>query len=243
MKEIKTLSKRINEQLAEIERINGKADEAERVAESATHAVATLTDLRQQRARELAAAVVEKRAPDTANIEVRIADAESVVERAHVQADEARTMGEAFRARLAELQCDLELLQSQRRGVAIAEMERLRSDAIDEYVAAVEALGPIVARIKAADRMIRIVNPSDALPQVMPGELLFNRIHAERMPVPWSHSDRQKPERRIGLYSAPRNDGQYMPVMDSPKWMRGDALVKAEVAVQRESLCAAGFEI
>jgi hypothetical protein len=250
MKEIKALSKQIKDQEAEIKRISNEVEKTDRAAEAASQAVEAVSELRLRRAREMAAATVEKRAPDTAQIDVQIAETEAVSERRRIEADEAKAMGEILRARHAELQGELETLRLKRRGVAIAEMERMRGDAIDEYVDAVDKLGPIVARLKAADALIRRVNPSDALPKVMPGELLFNRIHAERMPIPWSHSDRPEP-RRLGNFYSPHPSvaqalaavDKFVPVLAAPEWMASGALVDAAVASEAEKLRGAGMEI
>ncbi|OJA74947.1 hypothetical protein BGV67_04525 [Burkholderia ubonensis] len=253
MKEIKALSKQIKDQEAEINRIEAAIKDSSQKEHMALHAVTVLSSMRQRRARDVAAAIVENRAPDTALIDRQIAEAEPISEAKRIEAEEAKTLVEVFRNRLEELQKDLELLVLKKRGIAIAELERQRGDAIDEYVEAVNAIGPIVARIKAADSLIRKVNPSPALPATLPGELIFGRIQHERLPIPWTHTDRKAPPPK-GAMAYPSYEvaaihaqySDYLPVLASPDWMVRDALLSAvnvEIEAGAAKLRAAGVEI
>ncbi|KFX30174.1 hypothetical protein [Ralstonia solanacearum] len=253
MKEIKAMTQKISVCSGEIERIEAEIARLDALAAAADGAGEELSALRRSRADEVARAFIEQRAPQTSQIDKEIGAAEKAGEKTRIDAESSKVSATVLRERVEGLRLELENLRLQRRGAAIAELQRVRDDALDEYVAAVNAVGPIVARLQAVDTLIRQVNPSPALPRLLPGEEVFVRIQNERLPIPKSRTNRPGPYVREGLYvEAPDFERgyalcrQYAPCLPGPDWMEGSVLqgaVNAEVESGSEKLRAVGVEL
>ncbi|WP_094779133.1 hypothetical protein [Paraburkholderia ribeironis] len=165
-----------------------------------------------------------------------------------IAADAARAGLEIIERRCAEIEAEIVELVSQRRALATAELEKQREAAIDRYVEAANALGPIVAELVAADRLIRKISPPDAV-RTLPGEALLGRIRKERLPIPWNRSDRTPTPSRgaygmqPGVWAAVEPYLEHAPILAAPDWMDNDALIDEAVEIAARGFRAAGLDV
>ena len=83
----------------------------------------------------------------------------------------------------------------------------------------------------------------------LPGEYLLARIKKERLPIPWSHSGRERPQPRgahgmqPGVWDAVSQYVDFEPVLATPNWMHDDALINQAVEATAAELRAAGLDL
>ncbi|RKP58627.1 hypothetical protein [Pararobbsia silviterrae] len=245
MKEIKALSKQIQAKSIERDRIqSGANSQAANIANANAEHDAAAEQLRKRKAQEHACAVLEARDPDVSAYETEQAivdEAGANLRTAKAVADEAAAI---LQEHISNLDAEIADLTAQRTAAILAILVERRTVAINEYVAAAEALGGILARAVSADRAIRQVEPISR-PASLPGEALIERVRHERLPIPWGHSGRERPTGGAPRYVTPETRevfqmlGKYEPQLPGPRWMseRGNSdLAYAEIVADLQAV-------
>lgn len=249
MKEIQKLSKAIREQRSERERLQGVESKRfeDAISADAQHA-AKEAELRQCHSKEIALASIENRAANTAPIAAELQTAEQTGAQLRVAAEAAREGLRIIQERLQVIDADIEELTEKRRALLVAELDARREAAIDEYVAAVDALAPTIAKMISADRLIRkLVEPGTV--RTLPGEALLARMRLERLPIPWNRTGKEPPAPRgahgwaPGIYEAVAPYAQFEPVLASPAWLHDEPFLDAATASLADDLSSAGVDI
>ena len=249
MKDIKSLSKRIGERRAEVERLKDQNARGEAAIAAAAQQDKAVVEIRRRRAEEDARAFVENRAAKTAPIDAELATAEKMASQLQVAAEAARSGLEIIQQRCNELEAEIEDLITKQRNLVAAELAARREAAIDEYVAAVEGLAPIFSKMISADRLTRVICGAD-VPRLLPGEALLARVRLERLPIPWEKSGRDRPLPRgargwaAGTFEAAEPYMKYEPTLAEPAWLHDDSLIyegMESLAVELRTAGVGGF--
>ncbi|MGB8423163.1 hypothetical protein [Paraburkholderia sp.] len=248
MKDIKSLSKRIGERRAEVERLKGQGDRGEPAIAAAAQQVRTIAEIRRRLADENAQAFVDNRAAKTTAIDAELAAAEKAGAQLQAAAEAARSGLEIIEQRCSEIEAEIEDLIAKRRELVTAELAARREVAIGEYVEAVEALAPIISKMVSADRLIRKTGGPDVA-RLLPGEALLARLRLERLPIPWDRSGNERALPRgargwaPGTFEAAEPYMKFEPTLAAPAWLHDESLIDAGVEATASELRDAGIEI
>jgi hypothetical protein len=189
VKEIQKVISKIDAQQKTIERVQADRDAAQATIHAADAHVATLDDLKAQRRRQLAEAMVAKKTPNTTTIDAQIENAERQHAAAQAAASTARDALAIYDEGVRIAEGELDSLRDQLRSAIAAEILAHHDEGVEKYTAAVAAMEEAVAGIVAANRAW--VHASTALgnqPFPAHGERLLTQIREVGLRVPYTAS-------------------------------------------------------
>ncbi|WP_175887514.1 hypothetical protein [Burkholderia contaminans] len=152
MKAIQKIKDKIATQHKAIERVTADRNAAQASIDGANAHLAALDELKSQRRRVLAEAMVAKKTANTAAIDAQIANAEQQHATALAAADAARDALEIYDEGLRIAEAELASLEEQLRDAIGAEILTYHDAGLEKYLAAVAAMEEGVAAMVAAGR-------------------------------------------------------------------------------------------
>ncbi|MFL9893740.1 hypothetical protein [Paraburkholderia sp. RL17-381-BIF-C] len=152
MKAIQKLLDRIEVQRKSIDRLQSDRSAAQVAIDGAGDHVAAVTELKGQRRRLLAEAMIAKKPPNTTAIDAQISNAEQLDSAARAAAATAHDALDIIEEGIRIAEAELDNLRDQLRAAVGGEILASHDAALEKYVAAVAALEDCVAGMVAAER-------------------------------------------------------------------------------------------
>ncbi|KVG31990.1 hypothetical protein [Burkholderia diffusa] len=189
MKAIQKIQDKIAAQHKAIERVTSDRNAAQASIDGANAHLVTLDELKSQRRRVLAEAMVAKKTANTAAIDAQIENAEQQHATALAAADAARDALEIYDEGLRIAEEDLASLEEQLRDTIGAEILAYHDAGLEKYLAAVAAMEEGVAAMVAAGRAWKHAGVAlDHQPFPARGERVLTDIRESGVRVPHTAS-------------------------------------------------------
>jgi hypothetical protein len=189
VKEIQKVISKIEAQQKTIERVQTDRDGALATIEGASAHVATLDELKAQRRRQFAEAMVAKKTPNTTAIDAQVENAEQQHKAAQAAAATARDALGIYDEGLRMAEGELDSLREQLRTAIGAEILARHDAGVERYTAAVASMEEAVAEIVAANRAwTQAAAALDGQPFPAHGERLLTEIREVGLRVPYTAS-------------------------------------------------------
>ncbi|WP_374625064.1 hypothetical protein [Pandoraea sp.] len=217
MKTIKKLQDQIEAQGKSVQRLAQDYETTQQVIDNANAHAAAVEELKKQRRRALAEALISKKTANTSTIDARISNEEALHESAQKSAATARDTLEVIAEgqRIAEV--ELEDLKTRLRDTICDEIVAQHDAARDRYVAAVVALEEAVAGMVAAERAWHCARPAiGAVDFPARGIQVLSDIREKGLRVPHTASRLADPK-VASEYTPDYPNYWYLPTWADPK--------------------------
>lgn len=197
MKDIKSLSTKVDKTRETISRLQAERDQAEATTTAATNHDEPLAERQAERQRLQATALVLKRKPDTAKIDVEIERLEALRATAIAAADASRAALPVYDDAIRIARTELAEFEAERKSAVIEHIMETHDAAQKRYLDAVAAMESAVVEMVGADLAYRaIFNIRADATNVFPGrgKQVLEDVRATGVRVPWDHSRLKDPE-------------------------------------------------
>ncbi|AOJ87471.1 hypothetical protein WS87_12690 [Burkholderia sp. MSMB0856] len=239
MKAIQKIQDKIAAQHKAIERVTSDRNAAQASIDGANAHLVTLDELKSQRRRVLAEAMVAKKTANTAAIDAQIANAEQQHATALAAAGAARDALEIYDEGLRIAEAELASLEEQRREAIRVEILAYHDAGLEKYLAAVAAMEEGVAAMVAAGRAWKHAGAAlDHQPFPARGERVLTDIRESGVRVPHTASRLADPK-VAAEYTSDYPEHWYLPAWADPL-TRGFA--EQHIANLVDSLVDAGVD-
>jgi hypothetical protein len=189
LKSIQKLLSQIEAQKKSIDRLHADHTAAQSTIENAGAHAATIADLKRERRRIMAEAMIAKKTANTASVDVEIANAEALHSAAHAAANTARDAIDIIAEGERIAQAGMDGLQEQLREAIAVEIVSHHDIAQQKYLAAVAALEEGVSGMVAAQRAWQYARTSlGNVPFPGHGEMVLDEIRTKGLRVPHTAS-------------------------------------------------------
>jgi len=213
MKDIKSLSTKIDKNRETITRLQGEREQAEATIAAASNHDERLAELQVERQRLKATALVMKRKPDTAKIDAEIDQLETLRATAIAAADVSRAALPVYDDAIRIAETELAEFEADRRTAVTEHIMETHDAAQKRYLDAVAAMESAVVEMVGADLAYRaIFNIRADAVNVFPGrgKQVLEDLRTTGVRVPWDHSRLKDPEIAAG-YTDDYRDYWYPP--------------------------------
>lgn len=197
MKDIKSLSTKINKNRETISRLQTEREQAEATIAAATNHDEPLAERRAARQRLEATALVMKRKPETAKIDAEIEHLEALRTVATTAADVSRAALPVYDDAIQIAQAELAEFETERRAAVTEHIMETHDAAQKRYLDAVAAMESAVVEMVGAELAYRaIFNIRADAENVFPGrgKQVLDDVRATGVRVPWDHSRLKDPK-------------------------------------------------
>lgn len=197
MKDIKSLSTKIDKTRETISRLQAERDQAEATISAVGSHDESLTERKSERQRQLATALVLKKKPDTSKIDAEIEQLETLRTAAIAAADASRAALPIYDDAIRIAQTELTEFETDRRAAVTEHIMETHDAAQKRYLDAVAAMESAVVEMVGADLAYRaIFNIRADAVNVFPGrgKQVLEDVRATGVRVPWDHSRLKDPE-------------------------------------------------
>ena len=213
MKDIKSLSTKIDKARETITRLQAEREEAEATIAAATNHDEPLAERQAERQRLQATALVLKKKPDTSKIDTEIEQIEALRTAAIAAADASRAALPIYDDAIRITQTEIAEFEADRRTAVTEHIMETHDAAQKRYLDAVAAMESAVVEMVGADLAYRaIFNIRADAVNVFPGrgKQVLEDVRATGVRVPWDHSRLKDPEIAAG-YTDDYRDYWYPP--------------------------------
>ncbi|NHV27682.1 hypothetical protein [Burkholderia sp. D-99] len=196
MKDIKSLSTKINKNRETISRLQTEREQAEATIAAATNHDEPLAERRAARQHLEATALVMKRKPETAKIDAEIEQLEALRTVATTAADVSRAALPVYDDAIQIAQAELAEFETERRAAVTEHIMETHDAAQKRYLDAVAAMESAVVEMVGAELAYRaIFNIRADAENVFPGrgKQVLEDVRATGVRVPWDHSRLKDP--------------------------------------------------
>ncbi|AYQ37626.1 hypothetical protein BLA9940_05932 [Burkholderia aenigmatica] len=197
MKDIKSLSTKIDKTRETITRLQAEREQAEATIAAAGNHDGPLAERRGERQRLQATALVLKRKPDTAKIDTEIEQLEALRTTAIAAADASRAALPVYDDAIRIARTELAEFEVERKSAVVEHIMETHDAAQKRYLDAVAAMESAVVEMVGADLAYRaIFNIRADAVNVFPGrgKQVLEDVRATGVRVPWDHSRLKDPE-------------------------------------------------
>ncbi|MDS0802832.1 hypothetical protein [Burkholderia cenocepacia] len=196
MKDIKSLSTKIDKNRETITRLQGEREQAEATIAAASNHDERLAELQAERQRLQATALVMKRKPDTAKIEAEIDQIETLRATAIAAADVSRAALPVYDDAIRIAETELAEFEADRKTAVIEHIMETHDAAQKRYLDAVAAMESAVVEMVGAELAYRsLFNIRADAVNAFPGrgKQVLEDVRTTGVRVPWDHSRLKDP--------------------------------------------------
>ncbi|MEB2544349.1 hypothetical protein [Burkholderia cenocepacia] len=196
MKDIKSLSTKIDKTRETISRLQAERDQAEVTISAVDSHDESLTERKSERQRQLATALVLKKKPDTSKIDAEIEQIEALRTAAIAAADASRAALPIYDDAIRIAQTELAEFETDRRAAVTEHIIETHDAAQKRYLDAVAAMESAVVEMVGADLAYRAIFNIRADAEIgFPGrgKQVLEDVRATGVRVPWEHSRLKDP--------------------------------------------------